>query len=98
MSLTKCLCSIMDANHLAGLNFINWLSNLKILLKYERITYVLEEDGPVEPALDVCEDEVWKYKQWQEDSTMIQCYMWPQCAMSCKGNMKTWNQEPCYSI
>ena len=98
MSSNNHLCSIIDVNRLTGLNFTDWLRNVKTLLKYERIAYVLEEDGPVECALDACEDEVWKYQQWQEDSTMIQCYMWPQCAMSCKGNMKTWNQEPCYSI
>ena len=61
MSSINPIRGIMDANHLTGLNFTNWLRNLKILLKFERITYVLEGDGPIEPASDVSKDEVWEY-------------------------------------
>ena len=75
MSSTNPLRGIMDANHLIGLNFTDWLRNLKILLKSELITYVLEGDGPVERASDASEDEVWEYQKWQEDSPTIQCYM-----------------------
>ena len=49
MSSTKPLRGIMDANRLTGPNFSDWLRNLKILLKSERIAYVLEGDGLVEP-------------------------------------------------
>ena len=75
MSSTNPLRGIMDANRLIGPNFTDWLRNLKILLKSERIAYVLEGDGPVEPASDVSENEVWEYQKWQEDSTTVQCYM-----------------------
>ena len=75
MSLTNPLRGIMDANLLTGPNFTDWLKNLKILLKSERIAYVLEGDGLVEPASDAFEDEVWEYQKWQEDSTTVQCYI-----------------------
>ena len=75
MSSTNPLRGIMDVNHLTSPNFTNWLRNLKILLKFERIAYVLEGDGLVEPASDAFEDEVWEYQKWQEDSTTVQCYM-----------------------
>ena len=65
----------MDANRLIGPNFTDWLRNLNTLLKSERIAYVLEGDGPVEPTSDASEDEVWEYQKWQEDSTTVQCYM-----------------------
>ena len=48
----------MDANHLIGLNFTDWLMNIKILLKFEWITYILERDGLVEHVLDASEDEI----------------------------------------
>ena len=75
MSSTNPFRDIMDANHLIGPNFTDWLRNLKILLKSERIAYVLEGDDLVERALDASEDEVWEYQKWQEDSTTVQCYM-----------------------
>ena len=61
MSLTNTLRGIMDANRLNGPNFTDWLKNFKILPKSERIAYVLEGDGLVEPASDASEDEVWEY-------------------------------------
>ena len=61
MSSANPLHGIMDSNRLTGSNFTDWLRNLKILLKSERIAYVLEGDGPVECASDASEDEVWEY-------------------------------------
>ena len=75
MSSTNPLRDIMDTNRLTGLNFIDWLRNLKILLNSECIAYALEGEGLVEPASDASEDEVWEYQKWQEDSTTVQCYM-----------------------
>ena len=75
MSSTNPLRGIIDANRLTSPKFTNWLRNLKILLKFERIAYVLEGDGLVEPTSDASEDEVWEYQKWQEDFTTVQCYM-----------------------
>ena len=61
MSSTNPLRGIMDANHLTGPNITNWLKNLKILLKFERIAYILEGDGPCEPISDASKDKVWEY-------------------------------------
>ena len=58
MLSTNPLRGIIDANGLTGPNFTDWLRNLKILLKSERITYVLEGDGPIEPTSDASKDEV----------------------------------------
>ena len=63
MSSTNSLRGIMDANRLTSPNFTNWLRNLKILLKSERIAYVLEGDGLVEPTLNAFKDEVWEYQK-----------------------------------
>ena len=45
MSSTVNLRSILDANKLTSANFMDWLRNLRIVLKAERIAYVL--DGPL---------------------------------------------------
>ena len=45
MLLTSPFHGIMDVNCLTSLNFTNCLKKLKILLKFEHITYVIEVDG-----------------------------------------------------
>ena len=56
--------SFLDVNYLTGSNFTNWLKNLKILVKFEYITYILEGDGLVEATLDPFDDELWEYRKW----------------------------------
>ena len=43
MSTNVNLRSIMDAEKLTSPNFLDWLRNLRIVLKMERLTYVLVE-------------------------------------------------------
>ena len=51
MSTTVNLRSILDANKLTGANFMDWLRNLRIVLKTERIAYV--HDCPLLESLVV---------------------------------------------
>ena len=47
--------SIMDANILIGPKFLHWLKNLRIVLKRERIVYILIEPLPLSPTVDAFE-------------------------------------------
>ena len=69
------LRGIMDANKLIGPNFSDWLRNLKIVLRCERLAYVLEALDPQEPTADSSEEEVVLYQTWKDDSVKVQCYM-----------------------
>ena len=69
------LRGIMDANKLTGPNFTDWLHNLKIVLRCEKLAYVLDIEDPVEPATNASEEEVVLYQAWKEDSIKVQCYM-----------------------
>ena len=40
------LRSILDKNKLTGPNFLEWIKNLRILLKVEKLAYVLDEPLP----------------------------------------------------
>src|SRR5262249_21720945 len=51
------LRSILEANRLTGPNFIDWLRNLRIVLRSEKISYVLDGPIPPEPAAEAAEDE-----------------------------------------
>ena len=52
MSSGNPLRSILDANKLTGPNYEDWFRNLRIVLMSEKITYVLEDNIPLEPPVD----------------------------------------------
>ena len=47
--------SIMDANKLIEFNFLDWLNKLRIVLKRERLAYVLVEPLPQSLVADASE-------------------------------------------
>ncbi|RRT35584.1 hypothetical protein B296_00048541 [Ensete ventricosum] len=60
MVLTNPLHCILDANRLTGLNYTDWLRNLRIVLTTEKITYVLDTIVPT-PEEGASEDEIARY-------------------------------------
>ena len=44
--------SIIDANILTGLNFLDWLKNLRLVLKRERLAYVMIDPLTKSPTVD----------------------------------------------
>ena len=52
MSMNVNTQSIMDANIWIEPNFLDWLKNLRIVLKRERLAYVIVETLPQSPADD----------------------------------------------
>ena len=71
MSTTVNLQSILDANKLTGTNFIDRLSNLRIVLKSEKIAYVLDAPLPVSPYVG---DQI-AYQKHIDDSIIAACVM-----------------------
>ena len=60
--------SIMDANILTKPNFLDWLKNLRIVLKREKLPYVIIEPLPKFPAADALESVQRAYKKCLVDS------------------------------
>ena len=60
--------SIMDANILTRPNFLDLLKNLRIVLKKERLTYVIIEPLPESPAVDALESLQRAYQKCLVDS------------------------------
>ena len=50
MSSAVSLRSILDAHKLTGPNYADWLLNLRIVLKIEKLEYVIDSPKPTEPA------------------------------------------------
>ena len=58
----------MDADILTGPNFLDWLKNLRIVLKRERLAYVIVEPIPESPAVDAPESVQRAYQKRLVDS------------------------------
>ena len=84
--MTSNLRSILDTNKLTGSNFMDWFRTLKIVLKYEDIDYVIDEDIPKTPALDVYGEQELTYHQHVKDDKKATCIM--LASMSCGDNMR----------
>ncbi len=75
MSSTVNLRSILESNKLTGNNFLDWLRNLRIVLKAERLAYVLDEAFPEPLPEDASEDQVLAYKKRVGDDELATCIM-----------------------
>ena len=69
------LRSILEENKLIGPNFLDWFRNLRIVLKAEKLAYVLNEPLPNPPADDVSEEVQKAYKKHIDDDEMARCIM-----------------------
>lgn len=75
MSSALSLRSILDANKLTGPNYADWLRNLRIVLKSEKLDYVLDSPLPKTPVDDAPYDEHQVYQTWIDDANVAQCVM-----------------------
>ena len=69
------LRSIMETNKLTESNFLDWYRNLRIVLKSEKLLYVLEAEIPPPPAEDAPAEEHEVHRKHKEDSDAAQCIM-----------------------
>ncbi|KAL8132005.1 hypothetical protein AgCh_007768 [Apium graveolens] len=77
MSSALSLRSILDAHKLTGPNYADWLRNLRIVLRVEKLEYVFDSPKPTEPASDAHNDEHVVYRKWIDDANVAQCIMLP---------------------
>ena len=75
MSTFVNLRSILDANKLTETNFMDWLRNLRIILKAEKIAYVLDAPLLVSPSVDAYVGDQITYKQHLDDTIITACIM-----------------------
>ena len=75
MSTIVNLRSILDANKLTGTNFMDWLRNLRIVLREENIAYVLDAPLPMSPSIDAYVGDQIAYQKHLDDSIIVACIM-----------------------
>ena len=75
MSTIVNLRSILEANKLTGTNFMDWLRNLRIVLKAEKIAYVLDAPLLMSPSVDAYVGDRIAYQKHLDDSIIAACIM-----------------------
>ena len=75
MSNKISLHSILDEHKLKGENYNDWFRNLKIILRQEKIFYVLEGPIPLEPEEDADQEIFDTWKKHVDDDEQAVCIM-----------------------
>ncbi|XP_024023570.1 uncharacterized protein LOC112092234 [Morus notabilis] len=69
------LSSILNKHTLTGENFADWKRNLKIVLTFEKLNFVLNTPCPPEPPVDAPNEVFLAYQRWKDSDDMARCYM-----------------------
>ncbi|KAJ8748251.1 hypothetical protein K2173_000823 [Erythroxylum novogranatense] len=75
MSTSVNLRSLMDANKLTGPNFLDWLRNLRIVLRSEDLGYILDFSLPDPLPEGASDDDQKAYRKHLKDSDIATCIM-----------------------
>ena len=74
MSASNPLAWIQEKNRLTKLNFKYWLWNLKIILSFKKITYVLDLDLTPLSTRPTADQKV-SHEKWLDDDNKFRCSM-----------------------
>ena len=69
------LSVILETNKLTGPNYSDWLRNLKIVLDFDKRTYVLNQSPPNTIPDDATEDMWETVNRWREEDLQTRCLM-----------------------
>lgn len=94
----------LDKHQLTGLNFNDWLLNLKLILNLEKITYVLDasipvlahDDGGENVPQNITQEEQDTLTKWRDDDLTARSYM--LVSMSSELQRQHANMPDAYSI
>ena len=69
------LARILENYYLTGPNYVDWFRNLRIVLNYEKISYVLDTPKPNEIPEGASEAKRVTYQKWQDDDLSAKSYI-----------------------
>ncbi|KZV43818.1 hypothetical protein F511_39043 [Dorcoceras hygrometricum] len=82
------LAAILDSNKFTGLNYQDWLRNLKLVLALEKLLYAIDKSPPGETPANISPEELITLKQWRDDAVKARCYVMRRCPMKCNGALR----------
>ena len=69
------LSVILNDHKLDGTNYVNWKTNLDIVLTAKEYKYVLTEACPELPVVGATDEQIAAHKKWKKADEMARCYM-----------------------
>ena len=73
MSSSNPLVRILDTYRLTGTNY-NWLQNLRIVLNFEKLTHVLDQEAPALPARPSADQQA-ALEKWMDEDNKAKYYI-----------------------
>ena len=74
MSSSNSLAHILDTNRLIDTNYKDWLWNLRIILNFEKLTHVLDQEVPVLSAHPFSDQRA-ALEKWMDEDNKAKCYI-----------------------
>ena len=74
MSSSKPLAHILDTNRLTSTNYKDWLQNLRIILSFEKLIHVFDQDTSVLSAR-LFPDQRAILENWMDEDNKAKCYI-----------------------
>ena len=74
MSASNPLARILDTHRLIGSNYKDWLRNYKIILNFEKLTHILDQDPSILPARSSTEQRA-SLKKWIDEDNKARYYI-----------------------
>ncbi|GJT16399.1 hypothetical protein Tco_0875105 [Tanacetum coccineum] len=68
------LLSVLGRERLTGLNYMDWMRNLRFTLRYENKEYVLDEQIPIIDN-DSTQEEIEAHQKYYDDANKVSCIM-----------------------
>ena len=84
------LRSILKSNKLTGSNFSNWLWNMRVVLRSEKILFVINEATPEVPLVDALNEDLITYNRYKDTRRWSHAWCWPQWYLIFKNSMSIW--------
>ena len=81
------LRSILGSNKLTKPNFLDWLRNLRIILRSKKILLILDKAAPEVPPVDAPNEVYMTYNQYKDDEEMTTCLMLASMLPDLQNNM-----------
>ena len=65
---------MLDTNRLIETNYKDWLQNLRIVLSFEKLNHVLDQDAPVLPTHPSPNQRA-ILEKWMDEDNKMKCYI-----------------------
>ena len=71
-AMKAAMSTLLDKYMLTGSNYIDWLRNVRIVLRTESLLHVLEEPVPDEPLINAPQEQIDDFNKYMSQEAQVQ--------------------------